>query len=88
MCFVTFVVVPSIFLSGVRPKFFLFPFEFVLNLSSLCQVDCASMAFMDHDVRSFDRTIQIVQNHTKFNTIDILEKYKISSHKKAKMNIL
>jgi hypothetical protein len=46
------------------------------------------MAFMDHDARSFDQTIQIVQRHTKFNTIDILEKFNISSHKKAKMNIL
>jgi hypothetical protein len=38
---------------------------------------------MDDDHLSFNRTIQVVQNQTKINTREILEKYKFSPKHKV-----
>jgi hypothetical protein len=70
--FVTFVVVLSFSLQEVRHEFLFF----LLN-SNVVEFIFLMSNCLEHNARSFDQTIKVIQSQTKFNTSKILEKYKI-----------
>lgn len=59
-------------------------FFFLLN-SNVVEFIFLMLGCLEHNTRSFDQTIQVIQSQTKFNMSKILEKYKIFP--KSRMNI-